>query len=84
MVYAAFGLAVLADSALDLWSSITLLPAATAVLGLWIVVAAGASILGSDVTVFGIDISIGEQPTWVLLLLTVGTAFLLVSAALRL
>jgi hypothetical protein len=83
-VYAAFGAAVLADSALDLLSSVTLLPAATAVLGVWIVVAAVAGIVDADATVFGIEVGIGEQATWVLVLLTLGTAFLLVNVALRL
>lgn len=83
-VYAAFGTAVLADSVLDLLSSVTLLPAATAVLGLWILVAAVASIVDADATVFGIEVGVGEQATWVLVLLTLGTAFLFVSAALRL
>ncbi|WP_338740833.1 hypothetical protein [Haloplanus salilacus] len=82
-VYAAFGAAVLADSALDLASSVTLLPAATAVLGLWIVVAAVASLVDADATVFGVEVGVGEQATWLLLLLTLGTAFLLVGVALR-
>lgn len=84
VVYAAFGAAVLADSALDLLSSVTILPALTAVLGLWILVAAVAAILDSDATVFGIEVGVGEQATWVLVLLTLGTAFLLVNVALRL
>jgi hypothetical protein len=83
-VYAAFGTAVLADSVLDLLSSVTLLPAVTAVLGLWIIAAAVASILDSDATVLGIEVGVGEQARWVLVLLTLGTAFLLVNVVLRL
>lgn len=82
-VYAAFGAAILVDSALDLLSSVTFLPAATAILGLWIVVAAVASLVDADATVFGIEVGVGEQATWVLVLLTLGTAFLLVGIALR-
>jgi hypothetical protein len=72
------------DSAVDLRSSWSLYAAVTGVLGLLVFVAGLVTLVRGESTVLGVDLGIGDQPTWVVLLLTVGAAALLAGAALRL
>lgn len=84
LTYVLFGLALLASNALSLRSSISLLPVVAVVLSLLVVVAAVAALVRPDATPFGVSVDIGAQPTWVLVLLWLGSALLLAGTALQL
>lgn len=82
--YVLFGLALLASNALSLQSSISLLPAVAVVVSFLVVVAAATALLWPDAAPFGVRVDIGAQPTWVLLLLWLGSALLLAGTVLQL
>jgi hypothetical protein len=84
VTYVLFGLALLVSNALSLRSSISLLPVVAVALSLLVVVAAVAGLVRPDATPFGVDVEIGAQPTWVLILLWVGSTLLLAGVALQL
>lgn len=84
VVYALFGLALLVSNLVSLRSGVTALPAVAVVLSLWLVVAAVLGLVNPDATVAGISIELGEQPSWMLALLGIGTVLLFVGTALQL
>jgi hypothetical protein len=84
VVYVLFGAVLVADSAVDLRSSWSMLAAATAAVGLVVVVGGLVDLVRPDATVFGVDVGVGDQPTWVVLLLLFGVVVIGVGTALRL
>lgn len=84
VVYALFGLSLLASNAVSLQTSVAALPLVAAVLSAGIVVVAVVGIVRPDATVAGLPVAIGERPRWVLALLGIATAVLFAGVAISL
>jgi hypothetical protein len=82
-VYALFGVALLVDSTVGLAASVNALDALVAGVSLWILAAGVAAVVETDATVFGVDLAVAERPTWMLVLLTLGSVLVLGGVALR-
>ena len=84
VVYALFGLSLLSSNAVSLRSSVDPLPLLAAVLSVGIVAVAVVGLVRPAATVRGVEVGVGERPTWVLALLGLATVVLFAGVAISL